>query len=75
MHMSFGTYVSKAEITELNMEGMDCFDTGSNLTTLLFILLIVTIFVSAVVKISCVLSGLPFTLFPPKPRCFQCAVL
>lgn len=41
--------------------------TRGDLTTLLFVLLVVTIFVSALVEI---LSGLLLALFSPKPCCF-----
>lgn len=44
---------------------------SGDLTLLLFVLLIVTIFVSVLVKISNVLSGLPLTCFPPSPAAFN----
>lgn len=44
---------------------------SGDLTILLFVLLIVTIFVSVLVKISNVLSGLPLTRFPPSPTAFN----
>lgn len=44
---------------------------SGDLTILLFVLLIVTIFVSVLVKISDVLSGLLLTCFPLSPAAFN----
>lgn len=72
------TYVSKAEVKGNKLKVKEIKDTkngvalmpgaktSSDLTALLFVLLIVTIFVSS----GLILSGLFLTLFSPKLCCF-----